>query len=264
MKKTKISIIGNGRLAQSLAKSFYNQGLEISQILDIANFEQLYSFAEILKAKAITSLNQLDVNVDFIIVAISDTAISNVLQNIKETKAIVLHTSGSTPITVFKETKVLNYGVLYPLFTFSKDKEVDFKTIPFLLEANNSDSSDKIEQLVKVISKNYRFVDSTKRKDYHLSAVIVNNFTIHMLAYTQSYLKNKQLDFNLLAPIVEETITKSFQTKNIADIQTGPASRGDQTIMNEHIKMLSEDASFQDLYALFSKSIINLQKKHQE
>ena len=175
-----------------------------------------------------------------------------------------MHTSGSTSIDVFKKSKIVNYGVLYPLFTFSKENKIDFKKIPFLLESNSNNNIKKIEELVKVISKSYQFVTSEERKKYHLSAVILNNFTTHLLAYTQSYLNKNKLNFNLLNPIVKETFIKSFQTENIANIQTGPASRGDLQIVNEHIEMLAGDKSFQELYTQFSKSIIDLQKKHQD
>lgn len=42
------------------------------------------------------------------------------------------------PISVFEDFTA-RYGVVYPLQTFSKSREVDFKKIPFFLEANSSE-----------------------------------------------------------------------------------------------------------------------------
>jgi len=39
--------------------------------------------------------------------------------------------------------------------------------------------------------------------------------------------------------------------------QTGPASRRDYTIIEEHLKMLSDDNEKQQLYKILSNSIIN-------
>ena len=99
-------------------------------------------------------------------------------------------------------------------------------------------------------------MDSEKRKILHLSAVFACNFTNRMYAIAEKILKENQLPFHLLFPLIEETAHK-IKTTSPLKTQTGPAVRGDKKIMSEQLKMLSNDKLTTKLYRLISKSIFN-------
>lgn len=49
----------------------------------------------------------------------------------RKEQALFVHTAGSMSMDLWKGL-VKRYGVLYPMQTFSKQREVDFNTVPFL------------------------------------------------------------------------------------------------------------------------------------
>ena len=75
---------------------------------------------------------------DVYLVALSDDAIPITANELAPLKGIVAHTAGSVPMGVLKHHT--NQGVFYPLQTFSKNRTVDFKSIPICIEANNDQS----------------------------------------------------------------------------------------------------------------------------
>ena len=65
------------------------------------------------------------------------------------------------------------------------------------------------------------------------------------------------LDFNLVRPLILETAEKA-QTSLPAAVQTGPAVRGDQITMDNHLKLLENQPDLQQLYTLLSQGIIKM------
>jgi predicted short-subunit dehydrogenase-like oxidoreductase (DUF2520 family) len=98
-------------------------------------------------------------------------------------------------------------------------------------------------------------LDSEKRLYLHLAAVIANNFTNHLLAQSEKILKLQQLPFDLLKPLVEETVKKAFEGSPFKN-QTGPAVRNDQTTIQKHLEMLSEDEKLRELYQIITAHIL--------
>ena len=59
----------------------------------------------------------------------------------------------SLSMDIFKKTRT-DYGCLYPLQTFSKDKKIDLRKISFFIEANNRDNLNILQLLARDISGN--------------------------------------------------------------------------------------------------------------
>ena len=74
---------------------------------------------------------------DLYIVALKDAVLRQLAPVLVEGReqALFVHTAGSMSMDLWKGL-VKRYGVLYPMQTFSKQREVDFNTVPFLLEAS--------------------------------------------------------------------------------------------------------------------------------
>lgn len=92
---------------------------------------------------------------------------ADVIARVRPNEGLWVHTAGSMPMDVFNG-HTANYGVLYPMQTFSKTREVDFNVIPFFLEANTSENAGKLQHLAEKLSGNIRFLSSDKRKSLHL------------------------------------------------------------------------------------------------
>ena len=246
MGTTSISIIGNGNVAYQLGLAFKKAGIEIHDIWgrDIHKANEL---AEVLECKYADTIQSL--TGDLIVICVNDGAIKSVLSDIDSSKFAV-YTSGSLELSDCG--RKLNTGVFYPLQTFTKEQEVPFDNIPILLESQTADFGTILEHLAKKISHRVISVNSEQRKLYHLSAVWINNFTNHMIFQAKSLAEENNIDWEVLQPILDKTASKL--TKNDPFIsQTGPARRGDNSIITAHEKLLSGNRK--ELYSLISKSI---------
>lgn len=249
----KISIIGSGNLATQLGLALYNEGYLISQVFS-RNKKNAEMLSKKLKSKAITDLKKLSKDSSIYIIAVKDDAIESVAKQLKLKDQIVVHTSGSVSMDVLKKTSK-NYGVFYPLQTFSKEKQASFKTIPICIEANNSSTSTTLQYFAKNISGNVQKVNSEQRKKIHIAAVFACNFSNHMYAIAEQILAKDKLSLDLLKPLIEETANKIKENKP-SKVQTGPAMRNDKKTMDAHLKLLKKEKDLQKIYELISKSII--------
>jgi hypothetical protein len=83
---------------------------------------------------------------------------------------------------------------------------------------------------------------------------MLNNFVNHMVHISQSEASKRGLDWAILQPLLEKTCDSIIRYKALGN-QTGPARRGDQSILNMHEDMLA--GPNKALYKLLSQSIIN-------
>jgi predicted short-subunit dehydrogenase-like oxidoreductase (DUF2520 family) len=249
----KITLIGAGNVATQLGLALYKEGYFISQVYSKTS-RSASALSKKIKAEAITDLKKLKQDSSIYIIAVKDDAIAEIVKKLKQQDQIVVHTSGSIPMNILKETSK-NHGVLYPLQTFSKGKNINFREVPICIEGNNSSTTKTLEYFAKSISSNVKKVNSEQRKTIHLAAVFACNFSNHMYTIAERILQKNKLSLDLLKPLIEETATK-IKNNSPVKMQTGPAIRGDKKIIEEHLKMLS-DKKLKEIYKLMSESIIN-------
>ena len=250
----RISFIGSGRVATHLAQVF-TRLVSIEQVFsrNVLNAKKL---ADQVNAKAIDDLKHLD-SVDLLIIAVSDAHIETVAQQLQDLnyQGLVVHTSGSTHINVLNKHG-LNAGVLYPLQTFSFEHQVDWKNTPLFIEAQQTQNQKYLFNLTEQISDRCYLYDSEQRLSLHLAAVFACNFTNHCYDIAQQILQKKEVDFNLLMPLIEST-TQKLHATSAYDNQTGPARRQDHNILNMHQNMLDDQTEWQQIYQFMSQSILN-------
>lgn len=250
-----ISIIGAGNLATQLGNALHKEGYLISQVYSRSQ-KNAALLAKKLNAKPISDFKKLSTDASVYIIAIKDDAIEAVAKQLKLKDKIVVHTSGSVSVNVLKNCSK-NYGVFYPLQTFSKSKTAEFKTIPICIEASNTSTSTTLQYFAKSISGNVQKVNSDQRKKIHLAAVFACNFSNHMYAIAEALLKKDKLSFELLKPLIEETAGK-IKDNHPKDVQTGPAMRKDKKTMEAHLKLLSKEKDLQKIYSILSESIMKI------
>lgn len=250
-----IVVVGAGNVACSLAKRAHAQGLHVKQVFS-RDLGKARNLAELIAAQTISELRDLDLQADFYILAISDSAIGSVAERMSELlpqSAFVVHTSGATPLLTLQPF-FEHCGVLYPLQSFSQNREIDFSKVPFCLETAQKEDYQELEHLARRLSDQIYVVDSEKRQTLHLSAVFVNNFVNHLYTIGAELLVEKGLPFALLQPLIQETAAKILD-QSPANMQTGPALRRDQITMDRHLELLSNHPSLQQLYEFFSTAI---------
>lgn len=253
----KIAFIGSGNVATHLAKAFSKKGITIQQI-----YSQTCDNSEVLAWQAnsiyICDLDELNLDVDLLIFAVKDEVIKTLSHFILQKKPDIkmVHTSGSVGLDVFENAT--NTGILYPLQSFSKTKKIDISEVPFLITSNNKSFKEEIKELAKLLSRKvYEYTDE-QRKHLHIAAVFVNNFSNHLFAVAQEYCEKHQLDYQLLMPLIHETIHK-IDTISPKDAQTGPARRKDMEIADKHLQSLKkEDEHLYRIYSLLTESILKM------
>lgn len=249
----KVVIIGAGNVATHLYRTFSEvEDVEVLQVYN-RNVQKLKFVEE--PEKRISEVTQLG-KADVYLLAIKDEAIPEMAKKLPDLEGIVAHTSGSQPMKSLE--KFENFGVFYPLQTFSKSKQVNFKDIPLCLEANTEENLQILKNLAGKISEKSFEVNSDQRKALHLSAVFVNNFTNHMFALAAEYCRKNELPFEILRPLIRETVDK-IESLDPIDAQTGPALRNDQKTIEMHLEMLDEDQK--KIYTTLTESIQKLHGK---
>ena len=253
----KIVFIGAGNVANHLAVALYEKGFEICQIFSRTE-ESAKFLSEKIKAKYTTHLSKIDKTADIYIYSVSDSILPDLIATIQQPAALHIHTSGSTEMAIF-EGFAENYGVLYPLQTFSKHKAINFTEIPVFIEGKNKFSNNKIYEIAQSLTKKIHFIDSTGRKKLHLSAVFACNFVNHMYQIGAELVKDAGVEFNILQPLINET-AKKIRTLSPYDAQTGPAVRNDQQIIKEHLKLLKGKRQLAKTYELISEDIHSIRR----
>jgi predicted short-subunit dehydrogenase-like oxidoreductase (DUF2520 family) len=251
----RISIVGTGNVATQIVNALTSQDLELVEVCS-ANFDNAVRFGEKFGLKPVGQVQDLE-PVDLILICVPDDSIQHVIGNLREGQ-LSAYTSGSVELEVFNREDT---AVFYPLQTFSSSIEANWKIIPILIEANSKAIEAKLLELGNTISSVVRCVDSEYRKRLHVVAVWTNNFVNHILGNAQEIAGQLDVDFDLVLPLLEETIER-IKTNYAFDIQTGPAIRGDQTTINKHKNLMTEDQS--ELYRIISESIINTHKRNEE
>lgn len=250
--------IGAGNLAVQLSKALLDKGFGVSQVYSRTENSAKLLAGE-LSANYTTSLNEIDKSADVYFIAIKDSAVEEVLPQINFQNKLIVHCSGSLPISALSKYSE-NTGVFYPLQTFSKSRRVDFSEIPVFIEANSPENEKLLVEIAGQISNSVSVTDSEKRKTLHISAVFACNFVNYFYTVAADILKSKEIPFSVIKPLILETARK-VQEMEPEKAQTGPAIRFDENIINEHVKELKTFPEYQQLYMSISKSIFDRNNK---
>ena len=249
----KVVIIGAGNVATHLYQSFSKaEQLDVIQVFN--RNEKHLDFVQDPR-KRNSDLEQIP-PADLYIIAIKDEAIEELAPQLNISGGLVAHTSGSQHMEVLSGFK--NYGVFYPLQTFSRNKPLNFKDVPLCLEANSEENLEFLKKVASEICDRNFEVNSEQRRALHVSAVFVNNFSNHLFALAADYCKKNELPFEILRPLIRETVAK-IETLDPFSAQTGPALREDQRTIDAHLDLLDEDRK--KIYTILTESIQKLHGK---
>lgn len=234
----RIALIGKGRVAGHLGSALMTAGHEVTL------------------CGGRTRLVPVPEDAEAVIISVKDDAIPLVAQEFASSSALVLHTSGSVPMDVIPSQ---HRGVLYPMQTFSYDREVDFRRIPLFLETSMPEDMDRLDCLAHSISDICMPLDGEGRRTLHLAAVLCCNFVNHLYELSYEILERKGIPFKTLFPLMEETLAK-VRELTPHEAQTGPALRWDQGVMQNHMLML-DNPLHKEIYRLLSSSIHDTHSK---
>lgn len=250
-----ITIIGTGNLAWHLAPALERAGQVINEVYGRSENKALL-LTEKLNNPAVTGSLDFSRSISSLfIVAVSDNAIGSVTSEIVlPDRAILVHTSGTVPMSQLQRRDLDHIGVFYPLQTFSRNREINFSGLPLLIEASDATTQIRLQEIGESLGTEVTVVKSENRLGIHLAAVFANNFTNHMIDIAGQVMEDNTLDFNLLKPLIRETVGKALAQKP-STAQTGPAARGDTDTMQKHLQQLGYNPQLEELYRVISESI---------
>ena len=209
----------------------------------------------------VSSLEEIKLNARFYFICVPDTRITSVLEQLNGIKlskhAIIVHTSGTISIKIFNTFRFKNAAVFYPLQTLSKHYIIDMNQVPILITASDNSVQQSLEELGRMISSNVLLCKDELRKKLPVPAVLVNNFVNFLYHLTHKYCEENQIPFDLLFPLMKETLHRVIQGADPKYIQTGPAIRHDESTIDRHIEELKNYPELRSIYILFSKTISN-------
>lgn len=240
----RIAVIGAGNVGSHLAKA-----LRMPRAIE--------ADAETIAVNPRT-LDGLPSDADLYLICVKDDAIASVADSLPQVEGIVAHTSGSVDIGILSRHK--RRGVFYPLQTFTKGVNLDYRQIPFFIEGSDEEVCRRLCGYASLISDTVKRAGSATRARLHLAAVFACNFTNCLYGIADDILKESGLDFKVLLPLIDQSVAK------VADVaprcaQTGPAARGDLRVMSKQEAMLASHSDYQEIYTLISKYIFNLYNK---
>lgn len=254
---TYVSFIGAGNLAWHLAPALDNAGYPVREVYSHTDMSAKKLVNRLYQAEIKTDLNFSASNSSIFIIAVSDDVIAEMAREIiLPDDAILAHTSGAEAMDSLSYAGTDNIGVFYPLQTFSKHKKINLAEVPFCIEAGNENTAAALHGMAATLSKNILQLDTNDRKALHIAAAFSSNFVNHFLKIAEDILKNSKLDFNILRPLIAETITKSFEIGPEA-AQTGPAKRHDLATLDKHMAYLEHNEAVAELYRIVSQHIID-------
>lgn len=271
----KITLLGAGNVATHLGKALMEAGHEVAEVWSRTE-ESAQALADTLGCKARTfdavigdmvqhstdnSSSQVPEHTsnpasDCYIISVKDDALETIARTFipLAPQALWLHTAGSMPMNLLAGKGADHFGVLYPMQTFSKQKEVNFQEVSLFIESHGDISP--LKALASSISTHIYELDSAGRKHLHLAAVFACNFANHCFALSAKVLDEVGIPFEVMLPLVDETARKVHKLAP-KDAQTGPAIRGDEKVMASHTSIIKDD-DMREIYERMSQSIQKL------
>lgn len=250
----KVIFIGAGNLATNLAKALLQAGHDIIQVYS-RTMESAQALATLAGGAPTTDITSVRADADLYILSVKDSVLAELIPKVcagRENKVFV-HTAGSMPMNLF-QGMALHYGVLYPMQSFSKQKEVDFSVIPCFIEGNDDYTIQLLEEFVHTFSDRCYQLSSEDRKYLHLGAVFACNFVNHCYELSSEVLQAHGIPFDVMLPLIDETAQKVHHLSP-ADAQTGPALRYDENVIRSQSLLLKDNPLMKDLYDRMSVSI---------
>ncbi len=263
--KPKICIFGAGRvggtLLSSLNRNTYKVDVLIKKGVNKSEYSASNNFIEF--SEFVKKINSYDI----IILSVPDTkiesAVKQICNNIQRVnkKIIVLHTSGTISYNVFQPLgeKGFIIGSLHPYFSFYKvRKDVKIDEIRFSLSCAKRDLSFISSKLSKIGIKPV-FLNDNLKTPYHISAVLVSNFSAMLIRIAFDLLLKAGFGEKDAEDFIFSLLNSTLNNLNnfgIRNTITGPAIRRDKKILKLHKEYLGRsDRTLMRFYSYASNLI---------
>ncbi|MGG7179179.1 Rossmann-like and DUF2520 domain-containing protein [Clostridium paraputrificum] len=262
----KIGFIGAGKVGFSLGKYFSENNLNIVGYYS-RSLESAKEAAEFTKSNYFSSIQEIVIKSDAIIITTPDGVIEDIWNSIKELSIenkIICHCSGSLSSRIFSNIEDHNaYGYsIHPMFAISNkyNSHKQLKEAFITIEGPNKYIKD-IKNMIEGLGNKTQVISWKNKSEYHAASVFVSNHVIALAETGSSLLKkcgfSDEEALSALKPLMINNIQNIVEKGTINSL-TGPIERGDINTIKRHLESLSEDD--RELYRLLSKKLISIGK----
>ncbi len=248
-----IIIYGTGNVAHVLGKLIINSKHHHVIGVSARNETPGNSLADILGTKFISTNDLQNHETELTIITVSDNALTGFDFPQGMNCGLLVHTAGAVSKEVLKKYSN-RYGVLYPLQSMRKELN-HLPEIPFLIDGVNDEETNILAQFCTSLNCISEKANDEQRLAMHTAAVVVSNFTNHLYALAEKFCHNRNINFNMLKPLIVETASR-LEYASPAEMQTGPAIRKDLATIERHLSILDEHPKLKVLYDQLTKSIL--------
>ena len=262
-----ITLVGSGNVATWMAQRLQGSSrFPVTQVYSrkIENARQLAALSD---AEAIADIRLLNPGNQVFIFALADNAYEEVLPQLPFRLPLAFMTSGTVSCQCLRDYAE-RYGVIYPLQTFTKSQDMKGLEVPLCLEyqeptpqgvesqhpLGSGDSCELMWSLARELSPLCYEVSESQRARMHLAAVFACNFSNAMFRIADNLLKEENLPFEILLPLLRQTVNK-LEDMSPAEAQTGPAARRDVNVMKTQLAELKNER-LREVYRMMSEMIM--------
>lgn len=245
-----IGIFGAGKVGCALAVGLKNNGFNISGVYSKSCNSQEYLCAKLGKAFA-NILEDTIKSSDLIFISVSDDnireAAGEIAQKINNDLLCAktfIHLSGALTTQALEplESAGAYTGSLHPIQSIA-DKDDGWKKL-YNIYYGFEGCEEAEKQALNVVKSFEGSLIKIKKQDkplYHAAACIISNYTVTLSYAAHEILESMGLDrettIKAFLPLIRNTVD-NIERLGIIGALTGPVSRGDHSVIEEHIKAL--------------------------
>jgi predicted short-subunit dehydrogenase-like oxidoreductase (DUF2520 family) len=259
-----ISIIGTGRVGQTIAKRLRKLGWQIGAVVTRSRRSARAAVRAIGAGTPHAALTPEALDADVILLSVPDDVLENVAQTLakiadmrrpkKSPAKIVLHTSGALDHRVLAPLarRGASTGSMHPMQTFSGRATPRLEGVIFSIEGAPAARA-AAQKIARSFGGTPVIISASDKPAYHASGTIVAG---HALALVESATQTlMEIGFTraranqALLPLIRQMLD-NYESLGPRAAWTGPLSRGDYATISKHVKALRRFPSeFQDAYA---------------
>ena len=263
----RIGFIGAGKVGFSLGKYFACNGLTLSGYYSRNKLNAIEA-AEFTHSRAYDQLSELTKDSDALFLTVSDGAISQVWEQLKELQIdgkIVCHCSGALSSKIFSgvtDGKIYGYSV-HPLFAVSSkyDSYKELSKCYFTIEGA-TEYLEQMKALFTGMGNPVAVIDTEQKVKYHAAAAVSSNRVGGLIAMSEQMLVECGFDAadaqRALTPIVQGNV-QHIVSEGTVEALTGPIERNDVETVKKHLDCLSGNTK--EVYRTVSREVLRVAKK---
>ncbi len=250
-----INIVGIGRVSKAVAKNL--KGKVDFRYIVSRDFEKAKILCEEIGGIPKTYEDEFRL-AGIVLFGLNDDTLPKAEQlvagKVGDIKAI--HFSGFHSSKVFPES--WDGASVHPNISIS-DETIDFKRVIFGIEGN----IEVAKKLVNLLNGEYIEIKTEDKIKYHLSAVIVNNFSYGLAKLSDVVYESCGIEENVRRRLITqllESVANNLKTKDFKEALTGPVKRGDigtvEKEREEFVKLFEEYTTIYDSFVRILSELI--------